>query len=137
MTTDTTTSTTDVDAVRRGFEAVAMGDLPAFAAGFHPDATWNHRNDDSLGGIKNGIDAILEFLGASMELTAGTLRPVPTNFLPDGAGNVAVLTHLTATRPDGRSLDDLQILLFALEDGLVQCVDQYIGNPTEVTAFWS
>ena len=26
---------------------------------FHADATWNHRNDDRLGGIKNGIDEIV------------------------------------------------------------------------------
>ncbi|MGB8383234.1 MAG: nuclear transport factor 2 family protein [Dermatophilaceae bacterium] len=69
------TTPADVDAVRAGFAAVAAGDLPGFAAGFHPDATWNHRNDDRLGGTKAGIDAIVAFLVESMELTAGTLRP--------------------------------------------------------------
>jgi hypothetical protein len=32
---------------------------PGFAARFHPDATWNHRNDDRLGGVKEGVDAIV------------------------------------------------------------------------------
>ena len=143
MTTNTTTTTTtaaiatDIDAVRAGFEAVAAGDLAAFAARFHPDATWNHRNDDRLGGVKEGIDAILGFLGTSMELTAGTLRPVPEIFMPDGAGRVAVLTRVSGTRPDGRSHNDTQILLFRLEEGRVRAVDQFIGDPTAVTAFWS
>ncbi|WP_432893429.1 nuclear transport factor 2 family protein [Kribbella sp. CA-245084] len=133
----TTTSINDVDIVRGGFDAIAVGDLTAFAAGFHPDATWNHRNPDRLGGLKHGIDEILEFLRVSMELTAGTLRPVPQTFLSDADGNVAVVTRITATRPDGRAFDDTQILLFAVEDDRVRTVDQYIGDPPAVTAFWA
>jgi len=127
----------DVDAVRNAFEAVATGDLARFAAGFHADATWNHRNDDRLGGVKAGVDAILGFLAESMELTAGTLRPVPEIFLGDGAGHVAVLTRITGQRPDGRTFDDTQVLLFTLDGGLVRSVDQFIGDPTAVTAFWA
>jgi ketosteroid isomerase-like protein len=138
MTATTATATaTDVDAVRAGFEAVAAGDVAGFAAMFHPDATWNHRNDDRLGGVKQGIDAIVGFLGESMELTAGTLRPVPEIFMPDGHGRVAVLTRISGTRPDGRTFDDMQILLFSLEAGRVRAVDQFVGDPTAVTAFWA
>lgn len=136
MTTVNSPSTTDVDAVRAGFAAVAAGDLAAFAAGFHPDATWNHRNPDRLGGVKHGIDAILAFLGESMTLTAGTLRPVPERFMPDGAGHVAVLTRISATRPDGRSFDDTQMLLFTVDAGRVRTVDQFVGDPEAVTRFW-
>jgi ketosteroid isomerase-like protein len=135
--TATTATATDVDVVRAGFAAVGAGDMAGFAAMFHPDATWNHRNDDRLGGIKEGVDAIVGFLGESMDLTAGTLRPVPTIFMPDGQGRVAVLTKISGTRPDGRSFDDTQILLFALEQGRVRAVDQFIGDPTAVTAFWA
>ena len=130
-------TTADVDAVRAGFHAVAAGDVAGFAAMFHADATWNHRNDDRLGGVKAGVDAIVEFLGESMELTAGTLRPVPEIFMPDGAGHVAVLTRISGTRPDERAFDDTQILLFTLENGRVRAVDQFIGDPTAVTAFWA
>jgi ketosteroid isomerase-like protein len=133
----TLSSAADVDAVRAGFQAVAAGDLGAFAAGFHPDATWNHRNDDRLGGIKAGADAIVGFLAESMELTAGSLRPVPEIFMSDGAGHVAVLTRISGTRPDQRMFDDTQVLLFTLDNGLVHAVDQFIGDPTAVTAFWS
>jgi ketosteroid isomerase-like protein len=137
MTATSTTTATDVDVVRAGFEAVAAGDMAGFAAMFHPDATWNHRNDDRLGGVKDGVDAIIGFLGESMELTAGTLRPVPEVLMPDGDGRVAVLTRITAARPDGRSFDDTQILLFTLENGRVRTVDQFVGDPTAVTAFWA
>ena len=135
--TNPTAAQADVDVVRAGFEAVAAGDIMAFAAGFHADATWNHRNPDSLGGIKHGIDQIVGFLAASMEMTAGTLRPVPQLYLPNGAGHVAVLTRISGERPDGRTFDDTQILYFQLEDGKIRSVDQFIGDPPAVTAFWA
>ena len=131
-----TVDASSVDDVRRGFEALASGDMAGFAAMFHGGATWNHRNDDLLGGIKNGVGEILEFLRISMELTAGTLRPVPTVFMPDDAGHVAVVTQISATRPDGRAFNDTQILLFALESHRVRSVDQFVGDPDAVTAFW-
>jgi len=138
MTTTTHhTAEADVQAVRAGLDAVGTGNIAAFSQGFHADATWNHRNPDRLGGIKHGIDEIVVFLAASMELTAGTLRPVPELFMPDGLGHVAVLTRITGTRPDGRSFDDTQVLYFQLEDGRVRSVDQFIGDPPAVTAFWA
>ena len=137
ITTTSSTAAADVDAVRSGFQAVAVGDLDGFAAMFHADATWNHRNDDRLGGVKAGVDAIVDFLGESMALTAGTLRPVPEIFMPDGAGHVAVLTWISGTRPDDRVFDDTQVLLFTLDHGRVRAVDQFIGDPTAVTAFWA
>ena len=137
MSTITDNAQVEVAAVRAGFEAVGSGDIVAFAAGFHDDATWNHRNPDRLGGIKNGIDEIVGFLAASMEMTAGTLRPIPQLYMPDGAGSVAVLTRISGERPDGRTFDDTQILYFQLEDGKVRSVDQFIGDPPAVTAFWA
>jgi ketosteroid isomerase-like protein len=132
-----TVAAADAEAVQRGFEAVAAGDVAGFAAMFHDDATWNHRNPDRLGGVHAGVGAIVQFLADSMELTAGTLRPIPEVFMPDGAGLVSVLTQISGNRPDGRTLADTQLLLFKLEDGRVRSVDQYIGDPPAVTAFWA
>jgi ketosteroid isomerase-like protein len=137
-TTDTTgTAAADIAVVQGGFAAVGRGDLAAFADAFHPDATWNHRNPDRLGGIHPGSDGIVAFLTESMQLTAGTLQPVPLAVMADGAGRVAVQTRITASRPDGRSFDDLQVLLFVVEEGRVRSVDQYVGDPPAVTAFWA
>ena len=98
MTTETTT-TTDVAVVRAGFEAFANGDVAGFADMFAPDATWNHRNDDRLGGIHQGSDGIMAFIGESAQLTAGTLRAEPQAMMGDGQGNVAVLVRVSATAP--------------------------------------
>jgi ketosteroid isomerase-like protein len=137
MTSPTTSTTSDVAVVRGGFEAFGSGDLAGFAAMFHPDAKWNHRNPDRLGGVHDGIEAIIAFLQESGRSTAGTLRAVPGSYLADGEGRVAVPTRVSGTRPDGRSFDDSQILLFAVEDDRIRGVDQYIGDPDAVTAFWA
>jgi ketosteroid isomerase-like protein len=136
MTTDTT-KTTDVAVVNAGFEAFASGDVAGFAAMFNPDATWNHRNEDRLGGVYQGIDGIMAFLEESGQLTAGTLRAVPQLYMSDGEGHVSVIVRVSGTRPDGRTFDDTQILLFQLDGERVRNVDQYVGEPAAVTAFWA
>jgi ketosteroid isomerase-like protein len=136
-TTDTTPAGADVAVVRAGFEAFAKGDVPGFAGMFHADATWNHRNDDRLGGVHRGRDGILAFIAESGQLTAGTLRAVPESFMADGAGRVAVLTRVSGARPDGRSFDNPQVLLFAVDGDRVRSVDQFVGDPAAVTAFWA
>jgi hypothetical protein len=135
MTTETTN--TDIDLVRAGFEAFGNGDLAAFADLFHYDATWNHRNDDRLGGIHTGSDGIVAFVTESAQLTGGTLRAVPQAIMADGTGRVAVQVRVSGTRPDGRTFDDQQMLLFALDGDRVRSVDQFVGDPAAVTAFWA
>ena len=132
-----TIATSDIAVVRAGFEAVARGDLAAFSDTFHPDATWNHRNNDRLGGVHHGSDGIVAFLTESMHLTAGTLRPEPQTFMADGEGRVMVLVRISGRRPDGRAFDNPQVLLFALDGDRVRSVDQFVGDPEAVTAFWA
>ena len=40
--------------------------------------------------------------------------------MADGEGRVAVLVRVSATRPDGRSFDDPQMLLFTVDGDRVQ-----------------
>jgi ketosteroid isomerase-like protein len=133
MNTDTAS---DADVVRAGFAALADGDLAGLGAMFHADATWNHRNDDRFGGVHRGRDAILAFIAESGQLTTGTLRALPEAVMADGDGRVAVLVRVGAERPDGRSFDDPQIMLFAVDSGHVRSVDQFVGDPAAGKAFW-
>jgi ketosteroid isomerase-like protein len=136
-TTIDTTAAAEIAAVRAGFEALAQGDLAGLAAQFRPDATWHHRNDDRFGGVHRGRDAIMAFIGESAQLTAGTLS-VPTEaYLADGDGRVVVLVRVQATRPDGRTFDDQQILLFRVAGEQVHSVEQFVGDPPAVAAFWA
>jgi ketosteroid isomerase-like protein len=128
---------TSIAIVRSGFEALAKGDLAGFSDMFHADATWHHRNDDRLGGLHHGSDGIVAFVTESMQLTAGTLRPVPRSFMADGEGRAVVLAQVSGNRPDGRSMDNPQILLLTVDGDRVRSVDQFVGDPRAVAAFWA
>jgi ketosteroid isomerase-like protein len=138
MSTSTSTATvTDTDVVRAFFQAVASADRATLGGLFHADATWRHRNDDRLGGIHQSSAAIMAYLAESGQLTAGTLRAVPQLIMADGEGHVSVLVRLSATRPDGRSMDGPQLVLFTVEGGRVRSIDQFVGDPAAVAAFWA
>jgi uncharacterized protein len=135
--TASTATITDVDVVRALFGAFASGDLAALADLLHPDATWHHHNDDRLGGLHRGSDAIIAYLTESALLTAGTLHAVPQSVMTNGQGQGAVLVRLTASRPDGRSMDGPQVLLVTIEGGRVRAIEQFVGQPAAVAAFWA
>ena len=132
----TGTITSNADTVRSGYQAFARGDVAALAGVFTPEAVWTHRNGGRFAGPKDGFQTIAAFFGESVELSAGTLRVEPTAFLSEGE-NVAVLVHMTGTRPDGRALDDRQVHLFHLRGGKTVAGDQYVGDPAAVEAFWA
>ena len=133
----TTSTRTDTDVVRTLFQAFADADLAAVGGLLHADATWHHRNDDRLGGVHRGTDAIAAYLAQSAQLTGGTLRAVPRSFMADGQGRVCVLVQLGATRPDGREMDGPQLVLVTLDGGRVRSIDQFVGDPAAVAAFWA
>ena len=136
MTTDTARDT-DIATVRALFEAFANHDLAALDDLFNAEATWNHRNNDRLGGVHRGSDGITAYLAESAQLTAGTLRAVPHSFMADGQGRVSVLVQVSGTRPDGRSFDNPQIVLFTVDGDRVRTADQFVGDPVAVAAFWA
>ena len=136
MTTSTATPT-EVDVVGAVFGAFAAGDLAALSDLLHADATWHHHNDDRLGGIYRGAKAIITYLTESSLLTVGTLHAEPQSVMADNAGHVAVLVRLSASRPDGRTMDGPQVVLVTVESGRVRAVEQFVGDPAAVAAFWA
>jgi len=137
MTASTETTSTDVDVVRAVFGAFASGDLAVLSDLLHADATWHHHNEDRHGGIHRGADAVIAYLTESALVTAGTLRAEPQSVMADGDGHVAVLVRFSARRPDGRAIDCPQVVLVTVEGGRVRAIDQFVGDPAAVAAFWA
>ena len=75
--------------------------------------------------------------GYAARPTAGTLRTVPQSAMADGQGRACVLVRLSATRPDGRVMDGPQLVLVTLDGGRVRSIDQFVGDPAAVAAFWA
>jgi len=130
-----TTSTDNPTLVRDGYAAFASGDMQLLGRLF-ADTAWNHRNPDRFGGVKRGFDEIGAFFGESAQLTEGTLKVDPKEVLAAG-DTVAVIAHMSGSRPDGRRLDDMQVHVFTIRDGRPVTVDQYVGDPEHVAAFWA
>jgi len=130
--TSQTAAHPDITVVHSGFAALGRGDLRGCGEMLPDDATWTHRNDDRFGGPHHGRDDILAYLAESMQLTAGTLRPIPRSFMAGSDGRVCVLVQVSGTRPDGRSFDNPQILPFAIDGGRVRTVDQFVADPKAV-----
>jgi ketosteroid isomerase-like protein len=57
--------------------------------------------------------------------------------MADGEGRVVVLVQVSGTRPDGRSFDNPQVLVCTLDGDRVRSVDQFVGDPGAVAAFWA
>ena len=135
--TASTATITDVDVVRAVFGAFASGDLAALSDLLHAEATWHHRNDDRLGGVYRGAEEIVAYLAESALLTAGTLDAEPQQVMGDGEGHVAVRVRLSASRPDRRTMDGPQVVLVTVAGGRVRAIEQFVGDPAAVAAFWA
>jgi ketosteroid isomerase-like protein len=135
--TASTATITDVDVVRAVFGTLASGDLAALSDLLHADATWHHHNHDRHGGIHRGADAVIAYLTESALVTGGTLRAEPQSVMADGEGHVAVLLRLSGGRPDGRTIDDSQVLVVTVDGGRVRAFEQFVGDPPAVAAFWA
>jgi len=45
--------------------------------------------------------------------------------------------RLSASRPDGRTVDGPQVVLVTVEGGRVRAIEQFVGDPAAVAAFWA
>jgi ketosteroid isomerase-like protein len=48
-----------------------------------------------------------------------------------------VLVRLSASRPDGRRMDGPQVVLVTVQGGQVSAIEQFVGDPAAVAAFWA
>jgi ketosteroid isomerase-like protein len=133
---DSSSLTESEATVLAGYDAFGRGDMEALERLFLPDCAWTHRNAGRLGGTKHGFAAVLAFFADSVQASAGTLRVEPRSTLGRDS-TVAVFVHMSGTRPDGRVLDDDQVHVFHLDGDRTARVDQYIGDPAGVEAFWT
>ena len=123
------------DLVRRGYDAFARGDTETMSQVLDPDVIWHAPGRSPLAGDFRGFDEVLAFFGRSMETTGGTLRVEVQDVMVNDRG-AAVLQRSTAQR-EGKSLDDLGVSVFRIENGKAVEVWQHSGNPYAADEFFS
>jgi len=128
-------SAQNAELLGQGYQAFADQDMATIHRTFSPDVVWHAQRLGILGGDHRGLDAVLQFFGQTMELTAGTFRVEVKEILANANGAAAVVRS-SATRGD-RTLDSHQIQHFHIKDGQVVEVWQFVSDAHAVEAFWS
>ena len=97
--------------------AFATGDLAAVGECLADDVVWHLPGDSQVAGEHTGRAAVLDFLGKAVALSEGTfgLELVDTAYSDTRA---FAWQRITAHRADAR-LDELEVLVFEVRDGLV------------------
>jgi len=121
--------------VRRIFDAFARKQGFALRDVFAPDATWTVPGAGAMAGVYRGREAIFRFLAQLPKETGGTYASRLVDVLAS-EGRAAALYRASGER-NGRSLDLDQVLLFRIEDGLVDEVLALPSDPAAFDAFWA
>lgn len=121
--------------VRRIFEAFARKEGFALRGLFAEDATWTVPGRGIMAGEHRGRDAIFRFLGRLPKETNGTYDSELRDVLASD-GHAAALYRAHGARR-GRTLGLDQVLLFRIENGLVQEVLALPSDPEAFEAFWA
>lgn len=121
--------------VRGIFDAFARKQGFALRDVFAADAVWVVPGDGVMAGTFAGREAIFRFLTRLPKETGGTYSSRLIDVLASDA-RAAALYRATGER-DGRTLDIEQVLLFRIEQGLVQEVLALPSDPAAFAAFWS
>jgi ketosteroid isomerase-like protein len=125
----------NAEVVRRIFDAFARKEGLSLRGIFAEDAVWSVPGSSVMAGTYAGREAIFRFLAKLAKESNGTYRSELIDVLASD-GRAAVLYRARGTR-HGRTLELDQVLLFRIEDGLVQNVLALPSDPDAFEAFWS
>jgi len=121
--------------VRRIFEAFARKEGMALRGLFADDAVWTVPGEGVMAGVYRGREEIFRFLAKLPRETDGTYSSELVDVLASD-DRAAALYRARGTR-HGRTLELDQLLLFGIEEGLVQKVLALPSDPAAFEAFWA
>ena len=107
-------SNENIDRMRRGYEAFSNADLDTLRELFSPDIVWHTGGDNDLTGDYKGIDEVFGLFGRIFEMTGGTMQQEIHDLLANDEHGVAI-THVRASRPDGRTIDMNQVGVYHMD----------------------
>ncbi len=120
--------------VRSIFDAFAQKRGFALRDVFAADAIWTVPGSGSMAGTFSGREEIFAFLGRLPKETGGTYASSLIDVLASDT-RAAALYRASGER-NGRRLELDQVLLFRIEDGLVQEVLALPSDPAAFERFW-
>ncbi|WP_247828836.1 nuclear transport factor 2 family protein [Arthrobacter antioxidans] len=124
----------DGEVVRRGYEAFIAGDLATLGELFADDAVWSVPGTGVLSGMKRGRDAVLAYFGELGSRSRGSLRVTVQDIV--GGEKHTVGIHHSHADIDGRTYDQVTVVVFALRDGKVIEAKEFFEDQTKSDEFW-
>jgi len=121
--------------VERIFDAFARKEGLALRGLFAEDAVWSVPGNGVMAGLYEGREAIFRFLVKLPKETDGTYGSELIDVLASD-DRAAALYRARGTR-NGRTLEQDQVLVFGIADGLVRSVLALPSDPAAFETFWS
>ena len=121
--------------VERIFDAFARKEGLALRGLFAEDAVWSVPGNGVMAGLYEGREAIFRFLVKLPKETNGTYGSELIDVLASDR-RAAALYRARGTR-NGRTLEQDQVLVFGIADGLVRSVLALPSDPGAFESFWS
>jgi ketosteroid isomerase-like protein len=128
-------SDSNVEIVRRAYEAFARGDVATVLAAFSPDISWHVPGRSPLSGDYKGHDEVVGFFSKSMELSSASMR-VDVDELMGSADTVVALTTVSATRK-GQAWSSPEVHVWHMRDGQAVGFHEYQGDQQTEDEFWA
>lgn len=124
----------NVDVLRKVYEAFNAGDLATLTDLIAEDAVWHWPGRGPLSGDHRGRDAIFTIFGRVAELCPDFQCQVIDILGNDGRG--VCINRASGSRP-GRTLDDKNVDVFRMRDGKIAELWSYEEDQRAADEFWS
>jgi uncharacterized protein len=122
--------------VRRGYEALARGDMDAMSEIASNEVEFHIPGDHPLAGDYKGSDAYRRYYRRLMEATSGGYRVELEHVFMDGRGHVIAVHRGTAER-DGRMRHQLLAVLYTITNDKVTAINVFDEDIDASNQFWS
>jgi hypothetical protein len=125
----------NLEILRRAYDAFANGDVPTVLARFSPDISWHVPGRSPLSRDYKGHDEVVGFFTKAMELSAGTLR-VDVDQLMGSGETVVARTTVSATR-QRQAWSSPAVHVWQLRDGKAVDFHEFQGDQQTEDEFWA
>jgi uncharacterized protein len=120
--------------VKRGYDAFAAGDMTTLQGLYHVDAAFYTVPQRTGDGSYLGRDAIFAFFGTIFTESKGTFKAKPLT-IAAADDRVFVLQDVSGVR-NGYSLQDMSVMIFTIDAGLVREMREFVTPASHIKAFW-
>jgi ketosteroid isomerase-like protein len=131
-----TTTMTNTDVVRRGYQAFNEADIDTINRLWRADVTWTTPGESTVAGTARGKDAVLAQYGRYGGETAGTFQAQLHDVFEAEDGRVVGL-HRNVGERDGKQLDTMCCIVFEIEDGQIKSGIEHFFDLYNWDQFWS